>query len=759
MVYSWWPPLPEMDHSIAPAQRHGRDTWATMLWGVPAGFIASRSLLEHGELPLWNRYSRAGDTFIGQAISMLGDPLQVIVILGRGSAIAWDLKFLAAKFLFCAGFGILILRLGGNCGLALLYAALAAYCGAYFYIANHPVFFVFAYAPWLLLSAIGLLDLQSQRYIGWGFTWLLSNVACFNAGHIEVAVDLIGGLNLTALAYALISSRSLTDSIKVLLRIVVGTLLFVGLTAPVWLTFLGALGGAYTAHDDVQVVQLPLKCLPGLFDDSFSYLFARTNPFNPLIPETSLLIFVGCIIAIWQWRQLKHEPFFWVNSGAIVLWGGIVFGWVPAAILAAIPLLNRVGHIYTDFSYLLVIHLTIQSAYGFKSLAGMKNLRHAIIALVCLVVVLEATIALAYGYRLHQWSGEWNYLLGAAAGAVGAPLLYAYLKSRNHQFTAVQWLGICVLGFIPNYRFALYHASLGNDDPFMIPGRRVVLNASSPTVDKMKAANTVPFRVVGLGRNFFGDYSAVYGLEDIRSCAPLASSEFIKFFHDFPGVTFDGVWTITIVDFVQAQPLLNFLNVKYVLAAPNVGIRTNIAFSVTDRSDFGVIENQQVWPRAYFANMVVLLDSNEAFTKHLLANSRQPFIALTTEEIAKQPGLQQLPASTQPVITAANNYSLRPNSTEFDIHAPTAGVVCLTEGPAQDFTAKANSETKKILTVNRAFKGIYLDKAGDYHIKFTYRPRHWILACACFWISIVIVVALILGNLTQFGSRHNTNQF
>ena len=82
LVYGWWPPLPEIKNLLPPAQSHRSDTWATMLWGVPVGFIESRSLLQDGKLPLWNRYSHAGDTLIGQAISMLGDPLQFIVILG-----------------------------------------------------------------------------------------------------------------------------------------------------------------------------------------------------------------------------------------------------------------------------------------------------------------------------------------------------------------------------------------------------------------------------------------------------------------------------------------------------------------------------------------------------------------------------------------------------------------------------------------------------------------------------------------------------
>jgi hypothetical protein len=748
LVYSWWPPLPGMKAGSAPnAFQHGRDTAAMMWWGVPAGFIESRSLLEYGELPLWNRYSHAGDTLIGQAVSMLGDPLQLIVILGRGSAGAWDIKFLAAKFLFCVGFGLLVLRLLGSRPLSLIYAALAAYCGAFYYLINHPAFFVFSYAPWILLSALGLLDSQSRRHVRWGLVWLLVNFACFNAGYVETAVVLIGGLNLAALACALTGGRNIADSARVLGRMAVSALLFLGLTAPVWMSFLGALDGAYSAHSGVRVVQLPLKCLPGVFEDLFDFLLARTPSFNALAPETSLLVLVGCIIAAWQWRQLKGEPFFWVNSGAILLWGGCVFGWIPAFVLAAIPLLNRVGHIYLDFSYLLVIHLTIQSAYGFKGLAKVENFRRAAVVLVGMALVFEGMIVLAYGFGLIHRSIEWNYLFCAAAGAVGAPLLFTFFKSRDRQISAIGWLGIGILGFIPHYRFALYH--LGNDTILMLPGPRETLNAPSKAIDKIKMDKSGSFRVVGLQWIFVGDYSAVYGIEDIRSCAPLSNGEFINFFRNFPGVKFDGDWGIQVVDPVQAQPLLNLLNVKYLLAPPDVSDRERPGFRLTDRSDFGVLENLQVWPRAFFANQVVSIASNEKFINHLLKNGPQPFIALTGEEIEKQPGLQQLETTNQAIISPATNYWLLPNSTEFDIHAPSAGMVCLTEGQAKDFTARANNEPKEVLTVNRAFKGIYLGQPGDYHIQFIYRPRHWRLACACFWISAGAVILWALTSLIR----------
>ena len=673
---------------------------------------------------------------------MLGDPLQLIVIIGRGSAGVWDIKFLAAKFLFCVGFGLLILRLSNNTVLSLIYSALAAYCGAFFYINNHPAFFVFSYAPWILLAAIKWLDLRSGRHIRWGLIWLLANFACFNAGHVELAVVLIAGLNMAAVAYALTGCCNATGSARVLCRMGVGTLFFLGLTAPVWMSFLASLNGSYTVHETIHVDQLPPTAVPGAFDDLFYLLLRKDNSEAAMAPGTSLLILAGCSISILRWRQLKGEPFFWINTGAIALWGGCIFGWVPSSLLVMIPLLNRVGHNYTDFSYLLVIHLTIQSAYGFRCLAKLEKLRQMAGDVAWIIGIFTGMFLLySFGYAHHPI--PWNYFLCAGAGAIGAPLLFVFLKSRRQQTLALGWVGIIIFGFIPNFRFGLYN--MGNDTLLMLPGSRVTFNNPSHAIDRIKKDKPEPFRVVGLEWNLMGDYSAVYELEDIRSCAPLSNGELINLIRNFPGMKLFGDWMIQVTDPVQAQPLLNLLNVKYLLADPEMKMPPAFDGRVTERSDFMVMENLEVWPRAFYANQVVAIASNEEFIKYLVKNGRRPFIASTKEEIEKQPGLQQLETTNQSIILAATNYLLSVNSTEFDVHAPAAGMVCLTEGQAKNFTAKANNESKEVLTVNRAFKGIYLDKPGDYHIKFTYRPGHWRLACALFWISIggVIMTALM----------------
>lgn len=739
MVYGNFPTLPGMA-DVAPVNGHGSDTGGMMIWGVPIGLMESRSILEHGEIPLWNRYSHAGDTLLGQAVSMLGDPLHWIVILGHGSALAWDLKFLLAKFLFCAGFGLLIRRLFQSLPLALIFCALAAYSGPFYYIFNHPIFFVFCYTPWILLSAIELTDPASKKYLPWGLVWLLANFGCFNAGHIEPAVVFIGGLNLAALAFSIITFRGLAFARKILVRITIGTALFLALTAPFWLSFLAALQGAFTIHSEIRVVQMPFASALGIFDDVFFRLPVHEDGFHVPAPGASFLIFVGAVYSLIRWRLVKDEKFFWVNLGAVFLWGGCVFGWVPAPLLAAVPLLNRVGHTHTDFSYLLVIHLTIQCAYGFRCLAREESFRRAAISLAGVTLVLTA-MTLLYCFGFEHAPVPWIYFLPVIGGAFAAPLLFAWLRNRPH-FAPIGYLSVLLLAFVPNFRFAFYNFGF---DVLMKPGPRVALNAPSPSINHIKADTSEPFRVIGAELILSGDYAAAYGLEDIRSCAPLSNTELVNLLRNFPGMIPNAEWEVDLGNPVLAHSLLNLLNVKYLLTPPAVNVGSGLGFRLVSTNDFGVIENLDTWPRAYFSDTIVPLESNGQFITYLSAHGKSPFAALTPDELAHHPELLPLKDRPNPIAIFATNYTLRANSTAFNIHAPSAGVACLTEGNARDFFATANGEPKSVFTVNRAFKGIYLDKPGDYHIEFVYRPGHWKLACTLFWLACASIVLICIG--------------
>src|SRR5262249_46205381 len=145
-------------------------------------------------------------------------------------------------------------------------------------------------------------------------------------------------------------------------------------------------------------------------------------------------------------------------------------------------------------------------------------------ATLAFVALILASMTLVFCVGLEHRPVPWNYFLCACAGALMAPLLSVYLKNQSGNVSALLWFGAAILAFIPNFRLGLYHA--GNDRMLLLPGSRIVLDERSAAIESIKASSSEPFRTVGMQRNLFGDYSAVYGLEDIRSCEPLSNNDF-----------------------------------------------------------------------------------------------------------------------------------------------------------------------------------------------------------------------------------------
>jgi hypothetical protein len=202
-----------------------------------------------------------------------------------------------------------------------------------------------------------------------------------------------------------------------------------------------------------------------------------------------------------------------------------------------------------------------------------------------------------------------------------------------------------------------------------------------------------------------------------------------------------GDWMIRVKDPGKAQALLNLLNVKYLLASPHTPPPGTGEFTARNHPDFTVIENNQVWPRAFFATNIVPVSSNEELTRQLLRHGDRPFVAVDRAQADAEPELRCLEQEPGAAIVAADHYQLLPNSTEFDIRATAPGVVCLTEGQADDFLARANGKPVKVITMNRAFKGVYLDQPGNYHLEFRYRPRYWNISIGLFWLASGIMLA------------------
>ncbi len=747
LLYDTTPTLPGLaDDRIA--DFHGADTGAIMWHDVPNAFVEARALFKHRALPLWNRYKNAGDPLLPQAISMFGDPLHFVVLAGGGAAWAWDLKFLLAKALFAFGCGLLVRDLTRHLGIALLFTGAAAYCGLFNFIPNHPGFFVFCYSPWILLSARQVHAASGRSKIRWALLWLIANSGCFNAGHVEAAVVCLGGLNVLALSEACLAAPNWRVRGQAAVTLAALTGLFAGLNAPVWVSFLAVLPQSFNLHTGVAIEQFSLAHLAGLFDDCFFHVVQD----GPLArgPGGTLLTLFGLCFALAGWRSLRGNHFLVATLGTLVIWGGFIFGYIPPSVVQHLPLIRQIGHIRADFGYLAVLQTLLAAAYGCLVLLGAKESRSfwrrwTIAA--SGVIAIEAV----FFWSTRAMEKPAGFYLYVAVATV-CSLLTAPLFRRWQQASGAARLGLAAaLGlalFLPQARFGLY--TFGPDLWVLKPGIRARLDPPSAAVAYVQqAVATEPARVTGLAWDLYGGYVAVYGLEDIKGVSALMNRAYNELCTHYPGIERDG-YLIELTDSAAARNLLSMLNVRYLLLNNDDPPPDGLPYHTVGKFDLTVFENESVWPRAFFVNSIRTYRNVSEFVSILQQDGEHPFAAISEDELERRPELRALLAAKPTTAHPVAKYNFSSNDTAFDIDAPDAGIVVLSEAlEPQGCSVEVNGVPAALLPLNFALKGVYLAKAGHYHITFRYQPPYWRLSTFLFWISLILCGAGLLASVSK----------
>lgn len=745
LLYDTVPTLPGSP-SGAIADFHGADTGALMWHDVPNAFVEARALWQHGTWPLWNRFKNAGDPLLAQGISMLGDPLHLLVLCGGGAAWAWDVKFLTAKWLFCFGCGWLVLDLTRHLRLALAFSVAAAFCGLFHFVPNHPGFFVFCYTPWILLTVRRTLAETGRSQLRWGVAWVIANTGCFNAGHVEAAVVCLGGLNLTGLLHAWAESPQKRWRLAGVMSLL--TLVFAGLNAPVWLPFLSYLPDSFNLHTDVTLEQFPLSQVAGLFDDAF---YRAVQP-GPLAegPGGSLLVLFGMLFAMASYRELRDEMFFFINLATLLVWGGFIFGYIPVALIEHLPLIRRIGHIRADFSYLAVLQTLIASAYAGVALSRLPDAR----------TIWRRWFAAAGGVLLVEGLFFWStravtkpgdflgYIMVVTASALVTLPLYLLVKKARGARRAFGWFALGLLLFLPQARFGLYH--FGPERWLLQPGARARLDSPSPAVDWMKRATNEPFRVTGLAWDLYGGYGAVYGLEDIKGVSALMNRYYMELCTHYAGLERDS-YLLEIADAAAAKNLLSMLNVRYLVLNEEDAAPDGLPFKLVAKDDLQVFQNENAWPRAFFINQLSAYRDVADFVLMLERHRDVPWAAIAERDLAAHPALQAL--LERPALTAmqpATHYDLGVNETSFEVQTPTRGVALLSE-PYLDagLTAEVNGGKTEVLRLNHTLRGVYLAQPGRYRVSFRYAPPHWLLARALFVVAGLVLLVASIGVLRR----------
>jgi hypothetical protein len=753
LLYEAIPTLPGYS-STTVEDGKGSDVGAVMWWHIPVSRIQRHAIFADHELPLWNRYDLCGQTLLGQGQSMIGDPLHLATaVLGGGSAVAWDIKYLAAKWLFAFGIGLTVLLLTDRLLVAALLCASSLFIGFFGFRLNHPAFFSLCYSPWILYSWIRIS--RAPGLLGslpWIAALLASEWTEINSGTVKEAYVMVVCLNGAGLLALLLNGDEVGLKARKAAAAMWFTFLFVLISAPLWLTFLDSLKSSFTVYDAPDAIQLPLSGLLGFFEDLF---YRQANALETHVdPSTNFLVLVGVLWAVANAWRLRSNSEFRALSLAALLPLALVYGIVPKGVVVSVPFLGNIRHIDDVFSSVLITLAIPLAGFGLK--AGMDSLREKTwLARFGAVTALLALLLCAY-FGFYHRAFTSTFFRGYMPTLVAAALILQ-LSARRLAVGASDRAGAVLLVVLSLLAIHWRHSQYLETafDPYVFnPQERADLRIDSPAIEAVKRGPE-PVRVMGLRLNLFPGFNGMYLAEGIFGIDALRGREF----EDLAVAL--GLGRVLAFTTSQAGEMsLSFraaydaLNVGYLLGPADPEPYSVPGWKQVGDFDLMVYRSPTAWPRAFYADRIMSYVDLGQLAAQIRGASGLPLASVQESDLAGLPQLATLPGDpTGRRTVAASNYRLTNNVTSFRIDAPAAGVVVLSETWLKDdFLVTVNGRPADYFRVNHAFKGIYVDRAGTYEITFEYWPKNLTACLRIAALGLVLAGASFMAGFLMLGS-------
>jgi hypothetical protein len=725
----------------------GADMGSALWYSWPASVVESRALFRDFELPLWNRYNSMGLPLLGQGQSMLGDPLHILVLLGNASPGMWDLKYLLAKVIFGLTLGCCVLRLTKHWPSAVIVAATAPFIGFFAYRYSHPAFFTLCYAPSILLCWLSLTDAARRKAaIVWSGLMILANWMVLTSGTVKEAYILLLALNGCGCVGLLFASQA-PEKFWKLRQAFVAQVLFVLISAPIWLTFLRTLQASSTFYDAPEAYQLQPGIVIGLFDDIF---YRQLNP-NEFHLDPSLNFFVLSAI-LWLCFSHRDRDHWRRLSGLLVtclLSVAIVFGIVPRFLITHLPFLERIHHVDNTFSCVAIVCLLVLTGCGIQAFwedcatgrfrAVYPRFLVSLLGLFAINLATTGVVQRSTYLRISEHVPKSAFFWGYSLLLVLATALLPWMARRVMvRRRILELFSVGLLLILLHWRHGM-HLHTPFDAYVMNPQQRIdLLSKSSEALKFIKDHSSDPSRTAGLGLDFSPGYGGAVGVEQIDSSDPLLNPYYRSLIDTF-GIKLPFASSMEGVlgdDLVSDLPLLNMLNLRFYVGSTN---KPNLAPSVTRKAtaDLNIYQSGTAWPRAFFTDRLSPYGSDRDFVSLLRHGDGKPFAAIPQSEWETQPELRGLGTDSLPnperQVVAATDYVLTNNTTSFKIAASRPGTVVLTEPYVKDdFRLTVNGRPATFFRVNSAFRGVFLRAAGEYRFSFSYWPAQLTLSL---WIS------------------------
>ncbi|HUS71390.1 MAG TPA: YfhO family protein [Anaerolineae bacterium] len=689
--------------------------------------VIAAEMVRAGTLPLWNPYYLSGTPFLATEplAGLLYPPNLVYYLIDPLQAFGIS----ACLHLFLAGlFMYLYLRRIGLDRVSALFGAISFEVSGYFVINLMWLSRVCtaAWAPLLFFSFEGYWREKRLAYalllaFGLGMSLLAGTPP------VVVFVMLALGLYIAARVLVSIRERGLKESA-------------LGAAVVVTAVCLGTLLAA------VQLLPT-YEATPFLARAHWSYEEAWDTGRSPLSLATALVpevlvnywrpnIYVGVLpLLLAFWALVFRRNLYVVFFGAVALLSLSLFLNIPDLLYRLLYLIPvfRVGRLM-EVKIVYAFSVSVLAGWGFSSLAGEVRARSRSRMLgLCLILLVLAGVGLA-GMLAAQaesiWPGDAGARFWAAwdlqsVRSVGRASLLLLLGAGLLLLRGRGWLGPRSYGSLAILLVAADMFYFGwklnppqkADELFFETGSTRFLGGDSDL-----------FRIIrgpGGGGVLPPNTGAVYGVSDAQGYSSLV----IDYYGQFMDLIEPGLAKIIRIRPLSrveslASPLLDLLNVKYVLTEPSVSqelVQFDAAhddIELVYDGEIRIYENRNVLPRAFVVHdFKVLSDKEDIFTE--LANEEfDPGAYVVLEE---EPSNYSTADRLSGGDSTARVMDYGPNKVIIEVYAASDGFLVLSDLYYNGWKAFVDGENEKVYKADYVFRAVRLAE-GQHTVEFVFDP-------------------------------------
>ncbi len=701
---------------VMPSHVANRESNDVILQMVPWAHVV-REQWKSFRLPLWNPYSGAGSILLANGQSAALSPLRLLTLplslthVFTAEAALKLLIGLVLTFVFCRRRGYS--ELASAAGAIAFGFSMFLICWLHF-----PHATVAVLLPAAVLHTELLAEAVTRKRIAFGaLVW----GAILLGGHPETASHIFFFVVLMVIwiVAVLRPFTSRRDTIRYLGALVAAWTLAALIASPFLISF------AESVRKSLRYQQLQIESKKVLFVDPYSLMvvlqphffgpneqgawgpwWAGAETVSGFAGSIGLAGWIALLIETVRTRRWRSWTGFFVVATPILL--GIIFNWpfIGGAFHAVFAMAAN-----ARVRLLLCFVVAVQTA-GAVDMAERGRNRALLIALLVVSVIL-AFVLVTTPYP-NEWARDWTILaMLPTLGAIAAATWMATATRRRHLAAMIAVVAITYeLWVAGGYWYPVLEAKRVFPPTPLTRRLQELTNRSNP-----------PSRIVGLEGTLFPNGSALYGLRDIRTHDPMANGRYLGILRSLTGYSaneYFAQWKNT------ATPLLDYLNVRYVVADRGKEVTDAKYQLVYHGRDGRIYENRDVLPRFFAARNVILEFRKKQFNEQLLAHTGWRNTAIVdTLPVENDLMRQDLLRPRPPHSAEATVQLTRATETSFSmkVRAPRYTLVVSSHPYWPGWRVRQNG--KRILTrpVNGAFLGFTVPK-GEWDIEVDYFPAH-----------------------------------